>query len=325
MAGIDELQKQRMYRDARVTKRYDQIWQSVGKCVFCDLNDKYIFFEENSIVLTINLHAYIDGHFLIVPRRHVVSAKEFTQAEWDTIRKFTYIAKKIIRDVHGIKGMQLVQKDGVTAQSTVEHIHYHCIPFDSPGLCTWNYRTLSYTPLENTGLYKQAGKRLIGHAKKFDAKYKNPSGLQVVCDLLIVNTKNQLLFQERAEGAGLVPDVLTIPGGIVDNFTVPLEQELAREVREETGWTPEISNVSLVASRIAHIKQQVISRPLGTRYALNRDFMWNTYVYRDFDDVKTPLVPADDCEALVWIDAKDIAGHERISEGIKQTVAELNV
>lgn len=322
MADIDEQKKQIMYRDARLTKQYDAIWQSVGKCVFCDLHEKYIFFEENGIVLTINLHAYIDGHFLIVPRRHITSAKEFTQVEWDTVRKFTYIAKKIIRDVHGIKGMQLVQKDGANAQSTVDHIHYHCIPFDSPDLCTWNYRKLSYTPLENVGLYRQASKRLIAHTKKFDAKYKNPSGLQVVCDLLIINTKNQILFQKRAEWARLVPDVLTIPGGIVDDFSVPLEHELAREVREETGWAPDLSNISLHASRIAHIKQEVTSAPLATKYALNRDFVWNTYIYHNFDET-TPLVPSDDCEALVWIDIKDVAGHERISEGIQQTVAEL--
>ncbi|MGD0284754.1 MAG: hypothetical protein ABSB12_04140 [Candidatus Saccharimonadales bacterium] len=81
---LSEQQKQIIYRDARFTKKYDDIWRSVGKCVFCDLNDKYIFFEENGVVMTISLYAYIDGHFLIVPKRHVRSTKELTQLEWDT-------------------------------------------------------------------------------------------------------------------------------------------------------------------------------------------------------------------------------------------------
>ena len=52
-------QKQEKYRDARFNKEYNDIWQSVGKCTFCDLNEKYIFFEENGIVMTVNLFAYI--------------------------------------------------------------------------------------------------------------------------------------------------------------------------------------------------------------------------------------------------------------------------
>src|SRR5436190_2088619 len=98
--------KQEHYRDARFSEKYGDIWQSVGKCVFCDLREKYIFFEENGVVMTINIFAYIDGHLMIIPRRHVRSPKELTQLEWETVRKFTYIAKKIIRDAHGAKGMQ---------------------------------------------------------------------------------------------------------------------------------------------------------------------------------------------------------------------------
>lgn len=170
----DQLKQQR-YRDARFTKQYDGIWQSVGKCVFCDLRDKYILFEEDGMVLTIVLYAYIDGHMMIIPRRHVRSMKELTPTEWDTVRKLNYIAKKLIKDVHGIKGMQFIQKDGAEAQSTVEHIHFHCIPFDSPDLNTWNYRKLKNTPLENTALYKDRAKKMTELSAKFDKKYGDGS------------------------------------------------------------------------------------------------------------------------------------------------------
>lgn len=172
----EELRKQQAYRDARFSKQYDGIWQNVGKCVFCDLNDKYVFFEENGVVLTITLYAYIDGHMMIIPRRHVQSAKELTSAEWETIRKCTYIAKKLIKEVHGISGMQLVQKDGADAQSTVEHIHFHAIPFDAPDLASWNFRKLANTPLENVALYRQQQKKIASLAKKFDEKYSDNTG-----------------------------------------------------------------------------------------------------------------------------------------------------
>ncbi len=167
--------KQIAYRDARVTGEYDAIWQSVGKCVFCDLKEKYIVFEEHGIVLTIALFAYIDGHMMIIPRRHVRSVKELTPLEWETMRKFMYIAKKLIRDVHGIKGMQIVQKDGIEAQSTVEHLHFHTIPFDAPDLTDWNYSQLTHVPLENAQLYQKKRDEVKDLAKRFSKKYGNDS------------------------------------------------------------------------------------------------------------------------------------------------------
>jgi diadenosine tetraphosphate (Ap4A) HIT family hydrolase len=169
----EEQKQQEFYRDARFNNQYDAVWKTVGECAFCEPREKYIFYEENGIAMTISLYAYIDGHFLIIPRRHIRSVKEFTPAEWETIRKCIYIAKKLIRKVHTINGMQVVLKDGATAQSTVnDHLHFHCIPFDAPDLSVWNYRKLKNTPLENVGLYKQQGKKISELAKRFEKKYK---------------------------------------------------------------------------------------------------------------------------------------------------------
>ena len=171
--SAEEQRKQIAYRDARVTGAYDDIWQSVGKCVFCDLNDKYVFYEENGVVMTVALFAYTDGHFMIVPRRHIRSVKEITPSEWETMRKLLYMAKKLIRKIHNIKGMQIVQKDGAEAQSTVEHIHFHCIPFDDPNLSTWNYHQLKNTPLENADLYKSKRDTIEKLSKRFAEKYQD--------------------------------------------------------------------------------------------------------------------------------------------------------
>lgn len=171
--SAEEQKKQIGYRDARLTGAYDKIWQNVGRCVFCNLNNTYVVHEENGITLLIPLYAYIDGHFLIVPRRHLRSVKGLTPLEWETMRKFMYLAKKLIREVHGIKGMQIIQKDGIVAQSTVDHLHFHCVPFDSPDLTVWNYRRLKYTPIENATLYKEKHKRIRDLGKRFEEKYKD--------------------------------------------------------------------------------------------------------------------------------------------------------
>lgn len=169
----DEQAKQKYYRDARTGGYYGKIWTSVGKCVFCDLRDKYIVYEENDVVLTVALFAYIDGNVMIIPRRHVKSAKELTAEEWETIRKLMYIAKKIIREVHGLKDVQYLLRDGGnTVNSTVQdHFHMHVVPFDAPDLSTWNYRQLKYTPFENAELLRRQNKKIKRLSQKFDEKY----------------------------------------------------------------------------------------------------------------------------------------------------------
>jgi histidine triad (HIT) family protein len=170
----DQQAQEEMFRTARTSGAYDQIWQSVGRCVFCGHNTdqpEHEVYEENGVYLTVPAYAYVDGHLLVIPRRHVRSVKELTPLEWETMRKLFYLAKKMIREVHGIKGMQIVQKDGAVAQSTVEHLHFHCIPFDSPDLSTWNYRELAATPYENAEKYRAQATKLQKLAKRFEGKY----------------------------------------------------------------------------------------------------------------------------------------------------------
>ncbi len=321
----EDHKKQELYRDARFTKQYDDIWQSVGKCVFCDLKEKYVFFEENGVVMTISLFAYIDGHFMILPRRHVRSLKNLSQIEWETVRKFSYIAKKLINDVHGVKGMQLIQKDGVTAQSTVsDHVHFHCVPFDSPDLLDWNYRKLKHTPLENVSLYKQARKKLITYDRKFETKYTHKTELPIVCDLIIINEKREVLMQQRSPETKFVPDTLSLPGGHAENFDVPLEQELAREVEEETGLKIDLKKVRLINSEITKLKLGRRSTPLKAQYTSDFIFIWNAYLLKGFDSA-TPLTPGDDAEAHIWIPLGKVQGHKQITEGIQRVIKGLNL
>ena len=178
MADLTDAEKleEEQFRTARVTGAYNDIWQTVGRCVFCNheaTQERHEIYEENGVYMTVPAYAYVDGHLLVVPRRHIRSVKELTPVEWETMRKLFYLAKKMIRDSHGIKGMQIVQKDGVEAQSTVEHLHFHCIPFNSPDLSVWNYRELAMTPYENANLYKKHSDKMKKLAKRFSEKYQD--------------------------------------------------------------------------------------------------------------------------------------------------------
>ena len=174
MLSPEEQKQEEAFKTARITCAYDNIWHTVGRCVFCDhdkTQKRHEVYEENGVYMTVPAYAYVDGHLLVIPRRHVHSVKELTPAEWETMRKMFYLAKKMIRETHGIKGMQIVQKDGVMAQSTVEHLHFHCIPFDQPDLSVWNYCELEKTPYENAEQYRSLSAKLDKLAKRFGEKY----------------------------------------------------------------------------------------------------------------------------------------------------------
>ena len=201
----EERKKQEYYRDARTGGYYGKIWTTVGKCVFCDLRDKYIVYEENGIVLTVPLYAYIDGNLMIIPRRHVKSAKELTPEEWETVRKFMYVAKKMIRKIHGLKEMIYMVRDGGNlVNSTVQdHMHVHCIPSDGPDLNTWNYRTLKYTPLENATLFRDNAHEITKLAGRFTDKYAESEVLPVARDAkdLYRDALKQTLLKKKASQA----------------------------------------------------------------------------------------------------------------------------
>ncbi len=167
--------KQKYMKEARTNGHYSDIWQNTGKCVFCDLKDKYILLEENDIVLTINLFPYIDGQLMAIPREHIRSPKELSSSQWDTIRKFSYLAKKLMREVHGYKGMwTLIREGGEKAQMSVtDHLHVQFIPFDRADLCEWNYRELEYTPQENADKYKSEAHYIKKLLKRFNRKYQS--------------------------------------------------------------------------------------------------------------------------------------------------------
>jgi diadenosine tetraphosphate (Ap4A) HIT family hydrolase/deoxycytidylate deaminase len=196
-----EKKKQEFYRTARTSGAYDKVWQTVGHCAFCSLNEVYVFHEENGIVMTVALYAYVDGHFMVIPRRHIRSVKDLTPKEWETMRKFFYIAKKIIREVHGVKGMQIVEKEGTAAQSTVEHLHFHCIPFDSPDLSKWNYRDLKYTPAQNADLYHDVDAKITKLSKRFDKKYTASENLSSNKKEIYREAFMQVLANKKASNA----------------------------------------------------------------------------------------------------------------------------
>lgn len=161
-------------KEARAGEWYDGVWQNVGKCVFCDLKKRYVIKKMNGMVLTTNLYPYIDGHLMIIPKRHITHIKELSKKEWETIRILHYVCKKMLRKLFGIKSLWLLYREGKTgdtSEKTVEHLHIHLLPYKQ-NLVQWNYQEINRTPFEVACEFKKNQEFFEKYIKRYRTKYK---------------------------------------------------------------------------------------------------------------------------------------------------------
>jgi ATP adenylyltransferase len=136
--------------NARLRGEYHKIAENTGKCVFCDLRDKYIIKEKNGMVLTVNLFPYIDGQLMIIPRRHIERYSELTEKEILTNFILSKQAINVLRKRMGVEGLWLVLREGAlgeTSGKTVKHLHWNIMPYNDR-LNTWHYQEITVPPIE---------------------------------------------------------------------------------------------------------------------------------------------------------------------------------
>ncbi len=121
---------------AREKGFYEQVLQAVAKrdkCVFCDLKEKYIVAKKNDWVLTVALYPYIDGHLLIIPKKHLESVADITKKDQDAIFALEKEGRALLKKTLGVSNFWFILREGngIKAGKTVEHLHFHLMPYDS--------------------------------------------------------------------------------------------------------------------------------------------------------------------------------------------------
>lgn len=137
---------------AREKGFYDKVLKEVaerGKCVFCDLKDKYIIAEKDDVVLTVALYPYEDGHLLIIPRRHIESIDELADKERQSVFELAKQGRKLLKDNLNVENFWLLVREGegIKAGKTVDHLHYHLLPYD-PEVIKMGESKLTIKPID---------------------------------------------------------------------------------------------------------------------------------------------------------------------------------
>ncbi len=103
-----------------------------SKCIFCEIIKGNIpstkLYEDNDVLAIADAFPCRDGHFIVIPKKHVQNIFEI---EEDTLNKIFSVVKKICisyKKFNNEIGLNIVQNNGAVAGQTVNHFHVHIIP-----------------------------------------------------------------------------------------------------------------------------------------------------------------------------------------------------
>ena len=98
------------------------------KCPFCNLADGRIYLENDVAAALPDAFPVVEGHTLVVPKRHVASIFDLSDEEQAAIWKLVaQVRAKLWHDL-AADAFNIGINDGGAAGQTVMHAHVHLIP-----------------------------------------------------------------------------------------------------------------------------------------------------------------------------------------------------
>lgn len=99
-------------------------------CAFCtdEVLDAQEFARENGVIAMLTYKPVTCGHVLIIPSRHVETFEELTDLEVAAMGRMVKKVDRLIRNRYGNTGYVLLNKNGPSSGSTVDHVHIHYLP-----------------------------------------------------------------------------------------------------------------------------------------------------------------------------------------------------
>jgi len=99
------------------------------RCAFCDYlsgTRPYTIVQRNAETATLVTREQRGvGHLLVVPIRHCPTILDLTSAEASTLMREVVAAARAIDRAFGAPGLAIWQNNGVPAEQTIPHVHFH--------------------------------------------------------------------------------------------------------------------------------------------------------------------------------------------------------
>ncbi len=86
------------------------------------------FFKENNLSVWSNRAPIVQGHLMVIPKRHVQRIEEWNAQELTEFPDVIARIQRAFEQVYGTSDFVLVLQNGIKAGQTVFHSHFHVIP-----------------------------------------------------------------------------------------------------------------------------------------------------------------------------------------------------
>ncbi len=104
------------------------------ECVFCaqSKNDERVtklsVFEDDFLMVVLNIFPYNTGHLMVVPKKHVNSLVELNDEERNRLFAMVQRVEEIQREVKDPAGINVGINFGKAAGESIQHLHVQVVP-----------------------------------------------------------------------------------------------------------------------------------------------------------------------------------------------------
>lgn len=101
-----------------------------SECAFCntELLNRQKIYEDDQVLLLYTHRPVLEGHCLIIPKRHIERFEELTDLEIQQIAQLIKKTNRIIGQTFHTSAYLVAQKNGREVGQSVDHVHFHYIP-----------------------------------------------------------------------------------------------------------------------------------------------------------------------------------------------------
>lgn len=104
----------------------------MSHCLFCDIahgkQPADILYEDDDVIAFRDIHPVAPVHVLIIPKKHIATANDFSSEDAALIGKLPITAAKLAKEMriadHGYRQVMNCNRD---AGQTVYHVHLHLL------------------------------------------------------------------------------------------------------------------------------------------------------------------------------------------------------
>jgi histidine triad (HIT) family protein len=104
---------------------------TIDDCIFCkivrgEIPSKKVY-EDELVLAFDDIHPQAPMHVLVVPKRHLTTLDEATEADCVTLGRMLGVAPRIARDNGSPDGFRAIINNGRIGRQDVMHVHMHVV------------------------------------------------------------------------------------------------------------------------------------------------------------------------------------------------------